>query len=147
MTEHDAILAARVAFGPRMRVLRPCITCGEAVDGTRCPTCSRAKERERVRRGQRSHQWRLLSQRVRRRSPFCERCGSTVTLTVDHIKPVSMGGAEYDEANLRVLCKQCHGHVWAEQRRDNAGVMPRPRNAVQAAPQPNARLEEGPSGA
>lgn len=147
MTEHEAVLAARVAFGHRLRVLKPCLACGEPVDGTRCDQCSRAKERERVRRNQRSYRWRILSQRIRRRSPFCERCGSTVALTVDHVVPVSMGGAEYDEANLRVLCKPCHGHVWAEQRRANAGVMPRGKNALQTAPQPSARLEESPSGA
>lgn len=146
MTEDEATLAMRVAFGPTLRVLRPCLTCGEPVDGTRCTTCARARERERVRRGQRSYRWRKLSERVRRRSPFCERCGSTVALTVDHRVPLSMGGAEYDEANLRVLCRPCHGRVWAEQRRA-PGVTPRTNVPVQTARQHRAQIEEVSSGA
>jgi 5-methylcytosine-specific restriction endonuclease McrA len=37
----------------------------------------------------------------------CQRCGSTDSLEVDHIVPVSHGGTNEDENGL-VLCKACH---------------------------------------
>lgn len=32
----------------------------------------------------------------------------TLDFEVDHIVPIALGGAEYDEANLQVLCTNCH---------------------------------------
>ena len=31
-----------------------------------------------------------------------------ISLEVDHIKPIALGGAMWDEANLWVLCEECH---------------------------------------
>ena len=38
----------------------------------------------------------------------CARCGATERLEVHHVRPVSAGGAALDQANLRVLCRDCH---------------------------------------
>jgi 5-methylcytosine-specific restriction enzyme A len=44
--------------------------------------------------------------------PYCRRCHEKGILTpgidVDHIVPISQGGAAYDHANLQTLCKPCH---------------------------------------
>jgi hypothetical protein len=37
----------------------------------------------------------------------CRRCGSTRSLEVDHIVPVSKGGHDY-ETNLQTLCARCN---------------------------------------
>jgi hypothetical protein len=37
----------------------------------------------------------------------CVHCGSTADLTVDHIHPVSLGGADSPE-NLQTLCRTCN---------------------------------------
>jgi len=36
----------------------------------------------------------------------CEMCGSNTDLMVDHVVPVSVGGAD-DSDNLRTLCRGC----------------------------------------
>ena len=92
---------------------RPCIRCGGVfATGSHCTDC-----RPKDNRTNREHvawrnnaQWKDLSKRLRRTSPFCEWCGATEQLTVDHILPVS----DYEELayaveNCRVLCKACNG--------------------------------------
>ena len=43
-----------------------------------------------------------MSANLRRAQPFCSWCGTADDLHVDHIVPISQGGAEYDVANLRI---------------------------------------------
>ena len=38
----------------------------------------------------------------------CVLCGRRGRLEVDHIVPVSVGGARYDTENLQALCRGCH---------------------------------------
>ena len=38
---------------------------------------------------------------------ICQRCGGWGN-QYDHIKPLSQGGALYDEDNLQTLCRGCH---------------------------------------
>lgn len=57
--------------------------------------------------------WRKLRAFViNRAGGLCENCfknGMIVVGTdVDHIRPISQGGAEDDESNLQLLCKACH---------------------------------------
>ena len=102
-------------------ILRPCLDCGLPSDATRCAEheAERARRRERGRtrtdeHRSRSRSWRALSALLREASPFCERCGSTDDLTVDHVVPLSLGGEEL-HGPMRVLCRPCHGRAWAEQ--------------------------------
>lgn len=46
----------------------------------------------------------------------CVFCGGRLHLECDHIHPVSQGGAKFDPANLRTLCRRCHIQVTAEAR-------------------------------
>ena len=47
-----------------------------------------------------------------KRNKTCEHCKTTVKfegeLILDHIEPISTGGAEFDEDNLQLLCKFCN---------------------------------------
>ena len=49
----------------------------------------------------------------------CVLCGAPA-VDVDHIRPVADGGALYDDANLRSLCRPCHRIVTLEQRRQRS---------------------------
>ena len=53
------------------------------------------------------------------RQPLCERClerGLTVAAReVDHIVPLHLGGARYDDANAASLCAPCHAEKSARE--------------------------------
>lgn len=104
-------------------MMRPCTDCGEPHDGPgRCPECRREADsaRERTRDRASAHwnntRWKRLSARLRSASPFCEVCGSTKVLEVDHILPiVEFPELVYFTENLRVLCRthnRTRGHRW-----------------------------------
>ncbi|MBA2489080.1 MAG: HNH endonuclease [Chloroflexi bacterium] len=57
--------------------------------------------------------WQATSRAIRHLHGQCERCGAVDDLTVDHIVPRSMGGSD-ERANLRVLCRSCHGAIGAK---------------------------------
>lgn len=97
--------------------LTACLDCGEPSPSTRCADCTadRAPRARHDEHRSRSWKWRRLSARLRKAQPWCSLCSSVDDLTVDHVTPLSHGGAEYDLDNLRVLCRPCHGAAWAEQ--------------------------------
>ena len=76
------------------------------------------------RNGQR---WRVARRRALERDNWtCQGagCGKQLGLAeVDHIKPVSQGGAEFDPANLQTLCRRCH---MAKTRAERPGPPPDP---------------------
>ena len=43
----------------------------------------------------------------------CVYCGATEKLTIDHIKPVKLGGTD-DYSNLQILCKSCNSKKGAK---------------------------------
>ena len=55
----------------------------------------------------------------------CVKCGKAGRLEVDHIKPVALGGAKYDLANLQTLDRGCHIAKSAAERRAARPVDPR----------------------
>ena len=80
-----------------------------------CPGFAVPKGRGRCARHRRSDaqrgygpDWRRIKRIVR--GPACEACGTRDDLTVDHIVPQSMGGT-HARANLRTLCRSCHGRI------------------------------------
>jgi 5-methylcytosine-specific restriction endonuclease McrA len=60
----------------------------------------------------RNNSWYWVRKDVLRRDKYtCSICRKRLRkaqLDVDHIIPVQMGGALFDKANLRTLCKECH---------------------------------------
>lgn len=99
-----------------MSPARPCLHCGRPVPfGKRCSDCGKTKAR-----GYGSD-WDRVRQDVLERDGY--RCrlrldGCTETATqVDHIVPMSKGGARLDPANLRSSCASCN----ARQRHRTAG--------------------------
>jgi 5-methylcytosine-specific restriction protein A len=98
-----------------MRPPRACPRCG-TVHGGACPGRAPAPYHARA--------WRRLSQSFRARFPFCgqradgrfyrddSQCAArgrqVLAGQVDHITPVTAGGALYAEDNLQSLCLPCH---------------------------------------
>ena len=68
-----------------------------------------------------SERWRRLSAALRAARPRCEICGTTEALSVDHIEPVSAGGAVFDQENLRVVCASCNTRAARSLRVGGAG--------------------------
>lgn len=92
--------------------MKPCLGCGDPVEGSRCPGC-----RPKDSRPSRSHpylhtaRWTGLSKRLRKLSSQCEGCGSTKNLSVDHIIPASeREDLIFNVHNLRVWCMDCQRH-------------------------------------
>ena len=67
-----------------------------------------------------SSSWRRLREYVRRRNPLCAECLKhgivTQGVIVDHIVPITEGGAMMDIKNLQVLCPACHNKKHGEGR-------------------------------
>jgi len=61
--------------------------------------------------------WQALRMMVLRREPLCRRCQKPAQ-DVDHILPMSKGGARLDQANLQPLCRSCHRAKHAEDERN-----------------------------
>lgn len=91
---------------------RPCIGCGELIaKDSRCGPCTpkRAPKPGTKGRTATDWRWRKLSAKLRRLSPFCERCLATDDLTVDHVIPLGeRPDLAHDELNCRVLCRTCN---------------------------------------
>ena len=55
--------------------------------------------------------YRRIRNRYLAANPVCEireKCNGDPATEVDHITPISNGGAVHDEANLQSVCKPCH---------------------------------------
>ncbi|WP_218717055.1 HNH endonuclease [Nocardia sp. MH4] len=56
-----------------------------------------------------TRRWRTLREAKLKDEPICEARGChRLAVEVDHITPLSAGGARYDWANLQALCEPCH---------------------------------------
>jgi len=95
---------------------RPCLDCGVlTMVGNRCQT-HRAAAQSRWKEGRSNPYadpaWKKLSSQIRSKRPWCEVCGKTSDLTVDHLDPISKGGPLLaPEHRLRVVCRTCHGRL------------------------------------
>jgi 5-methylcytosine-specific restriction endonuclease McrA len=84
-------------------VLHACIACGALSDETRCP------EHRGTKRNGSTRAWRKVRAEVLKRDHHrCFYCGDRAT-TVDHLRPVSRGGAELDPENCVAACAGCNG--------------------------------------
>ncbi len=86
----------------------------------RCDEHRKALERERSRqrradpdKGARvklyhSKKWQTTRKAILFRDPICRVCTKALSTEVDHITPLSQGGAPWDVANLQGICGPCH---------------------------------------
>lgn len=91
--------------------LRLCTECGEPTEGSRCAVHRPRDERTGRGVGHANDDpvFRAISRRLRKSSPFCQRCGARDDLTVDHIIPTSLAPELAREVlNMRVLCRSCN---------------------------------------
>lgn len=69
---------------------------------------------ERVQERTRGSKWMKIRARILNRDPVCvlciERDVTSLSVVVDHIKPLEHGGTDADD-NLRGLCLDCHDVV------------------------------------
>ncbi len=108
-------MTAAPASGPML-----CAACGTRRKATTTPRKRTHEERrsspealERratARRFYSSAIWRRVRDQVRERDGECLTCGATSDLTVDHVIPRAIAPElAYEPANLRTLCRSCHG--------------------------------------
>lgn len=118
-----------------MPLLQVC-GCGALVERKPCDQCkagARVAERERSRRRRTEpHQgvmfdprWPKVRDHVRARNRTCVRHNDgrcRGKLQVHHVHPVKLGGAPFDPANLRLLCRFHHGLAERDARRVHASA-------------------------
>lgn len=67
------------------------------------------------------YRWRKTSRLYREQFPWCARClrngRHTLGTSVDHIKPLRLGGDPYDWNNLQTLCPKCHNKKTREEQK------------------------------
>lgn len=105
-----------------------CLDCGRRTQGSRCPACTR--RRERARNDGAVQQARLAitnkqRQRIYLRDDYrCRHCGLTENLTLDHIQPLAGIGPKpwVRDDELQTLCRSCNARKGANAvRRSRAG--------------------------
>lgn len=111
-----------------MRAPHPCprLGCPTLVPyGGECPAHPRKRTYDDSRRGTSKERgygdsWGALRAAVLAEEPFCAEClrrdQTTPADVVDHIIPMSKGGAPRDRGNLQPLCTTCHNRKTAAER-------------------------------
>ncbi|WP_210188512.1 HNH endonuclease signature motif containing protein [Bradyrhizobium sp. Gha] len=84
-----------------------------------------------------SGNWLQIRKRQLARQPLCESCSDIEPATeVDHIVPITQGGAKRDPANLQSLCRSCHsektnaeraGRTWIPRKHQGCDIDGAPR--------------------
>ena len=98
---------------------KPCLDCGVVTENSRCPAheAQRQTNNPRVRLNANDRGYSADWQRIRlgilaRDSWICQRCGKRMAhdanATVDHVVPLSLGGARLDPTNLVACCRRCN---------------------------------------
>lgn len=91
-------------------ICRPCLKCGEPVEGSWCPEHKPQPSKSRRDRGYEG-QWRKLSARARRIQPWCDDCGTTTDLTADHTPEAwarHEQGLPIRLEDVNVVCRPCN---------------------------------------
>lgn len=96
-------------------LLRPCLSCGEPTEGTRCeahpPMHARTRERGSYRERGYTKQFDRLSKRAKELQPWCTDCGSTMNLQADHLPEAwhrHALGLTIRLTDVEVVCARCN---------------------------------------
>ena len=74
--------------------------------------------------------WRRFRAWWMSRHPLCARCGRPGVL-VDHVVPISAGGARLHPSNVQTLCSRCHNRKTGAERSGRGGRVQSPRPPAQ----------------
>lgn len=96
-------------------VYQPCVECGELSQKNRC-FAHRLKSTPKFKRSHAADfnrsKWRRFSKKLRAMSPYCEMCGTSDDLTVDHIvRVIDRPEWTYETDNCRILCRHHNGSI------------------------------------
>jgi len=100
-TKEDAISAAMEYFQEHQAEMVKEVH--DALERRRNKSLAQSKRR----RERTGPDWRNLRKQVLIEEPLCRICGKAISIHVDHIIPLFMGGSNERE-NLQGLCKACH---------------------------------------
>jgi 5-methylcytosine-specific restriction endonuclease McrA len=92
-------------------MLKPCLDCGDLSERSRCPEHDRATPKASSTVRGYDTPWRRLSERARRLQPFCDDCGTSADLTVDHTPEAwrrRAAGLEIRLQDVAVVCRSCN---------------------------------------
>lgn len=94
-------------------MMRPCVTCGELSQTTRCPdhTPTPYPKAPTAERGY-GAAWQRLSRRARAIQGYCSDCGTTDDLTTDHSEQAwarAERGLPIRLVDVDVVCRTCNG--------------------------------------
>lgn len=84
-----------------------CLNCGKQLTGRKEKYCGFECSNDWL--CKHSHQW-MRSKLIRERNRICNHCKrkfNTDELIADHIIPIALGGKEFDENNIQILCNAC----------------------------------------
>lgn len=97
-------------------LLKPCATCGELTERSRCP--EHQPRRRVLRTDTGSTSWKRLARQAKRLQPWCLFCGSTTDLQLDH-KPeawwATVNGKPITLPMVQVTCRTCNVRLGSSQ--------------------------------
>lgn len=99
------------------RAPRACPRCGHVITERRCLDCYPAWHGSAWRTHNGGQRWDRIKAKRRKANPICQHCGIRLATVVDHITPLSAGGALHDYANTQSLCDPCHAAKTAAEAR------------------------------
>lgn len=122
-------------------LMKACVECGEVTNESRCPEHRYANPYDAA--------WRRLSRKARKLQPFCQLCGNTDELQLDHTPQAWdrwIAGKKIRLADVRVLCGPCNRDAGQAKpgagRRKTRGIPP--TNEAADTPDSDSRLHTGP---
>lgn len=83
-----------------------CLNCGKELSGRQQKYCGYECSDDWL--CKHNHQW-MRSKLSKEKKYICDECGKYCWnyYILDHIKPIALGGEEFDKTNLQILCKEC----------------------------------------
>jgi 5-methylcytosine-specific restriction enzyme A len=71
--------------------------------------------------------WQKIAAAQLNREPMCQGCEEAPATCVDHIVPITKGGAKRERSNLQSMCRDCHQAKTGAEKAGRAWVPPKHR--------------------